>query len=245
MKKQKRSFELEEKELDFSKDFGGIELGDESDDDVIDLDDEIVDVSGGMDDDEDLNLDVELLDVDSDMGFGDLDTKSRDSSDGDDFLHGDLLKEFSLGGDSDERPAEPAAEKELDVLGQGAIDDLLKGFDFDDGPSFDSNAKSEVDLLDESPNLEDVTSLIDEEEEGIFATSVKEDRKPPIEELKKTAPAMPVPLPATQAVGSLDAVVAQIESRLVEMIREMVEARLPDVVRSVLREEIEMLKREF
>jgi hypothetical protein len=48
--------------------------------------------------------------------------------------------------------------------------------------------------------------------------------------------------PPAEASVSLDEFVAQIESRLVETIREMVAARLPEIVRTVLKEEIERLK---
>ncbi len=60
----------------------------------------------------------------------------------------------------------------------------------------------------------------------------------------ETAPevlALPVE-PPVEASVSLEEFVAQIESRLVDTIREMVDARLPEIVRTVLKEEIERLK---
>jgi hypothetical protein len=49
---------------------------------------------------------------------------------------------------------------------------------------------------------------------------------------------------STDVNAALDAFVAQIEVRLVEVVRETVEARLPDIVRAVIREEIERMREE-
>jgi len=50
--------------------------------------------------------------------------------------------------------------------------------------------------------------------------------------------------PPAEASDSLDEFVAQIESRLIDAIREIVESRLPEMGRTVLKEEIERLKNE-
>ena len=60
-------------------------------------------------------------------------------------------------------------------------------------------------------------------------------------ETEPEALALPVEPPAEASVP-LDEFVAQIESRLVDTIREIVETRLPEIVRAVLKEEIERLK---
>ncbi len=61
------------------------------------------------------------------------------------------------------------------------------------------------------------------------------------EEMKPADDALPVATPVAESI-SLDDFVAQIESRLVDTVREMVASRLPEIVRTVLREEIDRLK---
>lgn len=246
MKKPKRSFELEEKELDYSNDLG-IELDEELDDDeIIDLED-IVELPEGAEA-EDLSLDVELLDVDSDLDLSDLDGKLKGSG-GDDILDEDFLKDFSFG-ESEEKPAEepppapPPKEDTGGILGQDSVDDLLKGFSFDEEPSSGTDSASSRTEAVQTDSKEDEFDSLGELDTELFA----EPQKPVDPELTPVRPkAAPVaaPLAAQPASVELDGFVSQIEAKLVETIREMVESRLPDIVRSVLREEIEKLKREF
>jgi len=239
MKKPKRSFdleELEEKELDYSKELG-IEL---DDDEVIDLED-IVEIPEDAEGD-DLSLDVELLDVDSDLDLSDLDAKLKGSGN-DDLLDEDLLKEFSFD-EADEKPEEPAPEQNLDILGQGSVDDLLKEFSFPDDTSFESDAATEVELLEGDSKDDEFESFMDMDKE-LFSEPGKAQSPPVAEEPKIVAPAVAVAAAVEVDPAGLDDLVAQMENRLVETIREMVESRLPDIVRSVLREEIEKLKKEF
>jgi hypothetical protein len=59
------------------------------------------------------------------------------------------------------------------------------------------------------------------------------------------APAPAIPVPEAIPDRQLEDLVVQIESKLIEAIREIVEARLPGIVETVLREEIERLKKEL
>ena len=63
----------------------------------------------------------------------------------------------------------------------------------------------------------------------------------PISLRQNTTPRPGAINPAEAAV-SLDEFVTQIEQRLLETVREIVEARLPEIVQRVIREEIERLK---
>ena len=241
MKKPKRSFDLEESELDYSKELG-IEL---DDDEVIDLED-IVEMEEEVEDG-DPGLDVELLDVDSDMDLSDLDEKLKGSG-SDNFLDEDLLKEFSFGEEADEKPQEPAPKESIDILGQGSVDDLLKEFSFPDETGFESEPTTDAGLLDSDSKENDFESLLDMDDSELFPEPKKAANTPPAVEKPKTAAPVVALAPAV-AVGELttdlDDLVARMENKLVETIREMVESRLPEIVRSVLREEIEKLKKEF
>jgi hypothetical protein len=252
MKKAKRSFELEENELDYSKDLG-IELDD--DDEIIDLE-EIVEMPEESDED-DLSLDVELLDVDSDLDLSDLDSKLKGSGT-EDILDDEFLKEFSFG-DADEKAEEPAPKQqqreEVDILGQGSVDDLLKEFSFpDEETGLDLGAAPKSGSAGGGSSGGRLKSVVDNE---VFREPQKAVSPPVVEEPKSVEPAVAVAAAAAVGVGvgsvgmsgagaaGLDDLITQLENRLLETIRQMVESRLPDIVRTVLREEIEKLKREL
>lgn len=251
MKKPKRSFEIEEKELDYSRELG-IELDDDQDDDeVLDLED-IIDL---MDESEDegQSLDVELLDVDSNLDLSDLD-HSMNGSRGDNLLDDELLKEFSFE-EPEEKAPEPPSPSGSDMLGQSLVDDLLKDFSFSGEPSFESEGTPQEDLLGGDLEGSDLESMMDFDKD-LFSEPEKEARPPVVEAPKAAAPAVSAApaVAATAAVAAmavgtgtagLDEFVAQIETRLGEAIREIIESRLPDIVRSILQEEIAKLKREF
>lgn len=243
MKRAKRSFELEENELDYSKELG-IELEDDLDEEVIDLED-IVELPDDSEDD-DLSLDVELLDVDSDLDLSDMDAKLKGSG-SNDVLDDDLLKEFSFG-ESDEKAPEAPPKQDNDILGQGSVDDLLKDFSFSEDADSPFGAASERGSLEDDSKDSDFESLMDLDK-GLFS-------EPEIEPPPKVAekPRIVAPIPVAPPVAAeafeagapgLDEFVIRIEARLEEKIREIIESRLPDIVRNILREEIEKLKREF
>jgi hypothetical protein len=214
MKKSKRPFELEESELDLSKDTGnGLEL--EDDDEIIDLQDILPDQSGqgseGGRYDEDLDF-AELLDAESGakidvMAVGD--ESSEDILD-EDVLTEDLFKEFSFGDKADVKLQDTIAGEELDETGR----ELETELDFDE----DIFAKFQGEPL--QPSSEESRGEV----LPLFPGAGTE--KP-----DETAPA-------------LEGFVSQIESRLLDAVRQIVEARLPDIVRTVLHEEIEKMKKE-
>lgn len=249
MKKPKRSFGLEEKELDYSKDLG-IELEDDFEDDgIIDLE-EIVELPEGAED-EDLSLDVELLDVDSDLDLSDLDGKLKGSG-GSDILDEDFLKDFSFG-ESEEKPAEepppapPPAEDPGGILGQNSVDELLKGFSFGDEPGLGADLASPQTETAEADSKGTGFETLEDFDPELFLKEEPEKALEPEPAAAKpaAAPVAPKPLSVQPPQVELDEFVSKIEAKLVETIREMVESRLPDIVRSVLREEIDKLKKEF
>lgn len=269
MKKAKESFEAEIEELDYSKDLG-IELDDTEGDEIIDLE-EIVELPEEGDGSDDFNMDVELLDVDTELDLGSLDTKLK-GSDTDDLLEDDLLKEFTAAEEA-KAPAEPAKAPQKaggmdEILGQGSIDDLFNEFAMSEGPSFDLDDKAPSGILDgsvgdllegepsdllgggtsgllgEDSEGKGLESLMDFVDDDLFSSG-KESRSALVEDpIPRREEGSGKPARVPDAVN-LEDFVSQIENRLVATIREVVEARLPEIVRSVLREEIERLKREL
>lgn len=252
MKKSKRSFELEEKEPESSKDSGlGFDLDDEEDE-ILDLEDifELPDEDG----EDDGGMDVEILDADLD------DSDDKLSSDGDDIFGKDLLKGFPLDDEHDEdaggRPTGASSpEPEEDILkdlsfledlesDSGAKkddeddeEDLLKGLSFDEPKAAKAkDAELSGNIIDEA----DLEALLAE----AAATPVEEPAAPAAEVKPMVAAAAPAAALESD-VPSLDDFVARIESKLVDTVREIVEARLPDIVRTVLQEEIERLRGEM
>ncbi|MEN6484657.1 MAG: hypothetical protein ABFD98_07215, partial [Syntrophobacteraceae bacterium] len=188
MKKSKRSFELEEKEPESSKDSGlGFDLDDEEDE-ILDLEDifELPDEEG----EDDGGMDVEILDADLD------DSDDKLSSEGDDIFGKGLLKGFPLDDEHDEdaggRPA-GASSKEPE-------EDILKDLSFLEDLESDSDAKKddddeEEDLLKglsfEEPksakakDSELSGNIIDEEDlEALLAEAAEEPAAAPAAEVK-------------------------------------------------------------
>ncbi|MFP5212305.1 MAG: hypothetical protein ACLGPL_02895 [Acidobacteriota bacterium] len=243
MKNPKRSFDLEDHDMDSSKDFG-IDLGrhdaDDDDDEIIDLDDMIE-----LSDDSDLNLDSEILDADGDLSFDDM---KFDSSENDDALEEELLKEFSLElGDSSSKS--PQGKKSLDDE-----DDILRQFASGKGDDADPMEGDGDDILDDLSFLEekdmkqdddDLAFLLDKADD-LSGSAVKDDAPSPVHEPVESASPVEAMVAdiSGEALGSLDDLVSRIEEKLVESIRSIVEARLPEIVRTVLREEIELMRDE-
>jgi hypothetical protein len=215
MKKSKRPFELEESELDPSRDTGnGLEL--EGDDEIIELEDMLPNQSdqgsAAGTYDEDLDY-AELLDAESGAKI-DVMSMEDDSSEEDildeDVLTEDLFKEFSFGDKIDAKLQDTIGGEELGETGR----ELEEQLDFD---------------------------------EDIFAKFRDEPLMPSPEESRgEVLPLFPgaESEKLDEAVPALEGFVSQIESRLLEAVRQIVEARLPDIVRTVLHEEIEKMKKE-
>lgn len=262
MKKSKRSFDLEDQESGRSGK-GGIQLEKHEDEEIIDLED-IIELDGQGEEEDELDLGVELIDLEADMDFKDI---GAGIGPDDDALEEELLKDLPVGtavkGRKDRRDVALPDEDETE--------DLLQGFSMGAGGSKPPVGGGKMGLADVSlPDdpLEGLVFAVDEKpqvdtsQKG--APSMKaaalEEPEPPA----KVRTAVPADTPATvddlgaqlpgerasrsekglkgEDVPSLDGVVDDIETRLTEMVREMVEARLPDIVRTVLQEEIQKLK---
>jgi len=185
------------------------------DDDIIELEDIIEMPSGFIDEDED--LDVNVFDLDPDL--------------------------------------EPEAEnharpfvKEMAQRQSSEGQDLLKSFG-DEGeedaklfepvesklPGKKSKGKAEPQVI------KDKESFLDEFMDK--TANVDESFKPAAS--KAAAPASVPIAPAPDLSQVAEELIGRIESRLQQHIQVMVESRLPDLVRSIINEEVEKLKKEF
>lgn len=264
MKKSKRSFELEDQESGPSGNIG-IELDKHEDEEIIDLDD-IVELGGQPEEEDELDLGVELIDLEADMDFKDI---GGGGGPDDDALEESLLKGLPV--DRDFAGKKGVRDTILPEGDEQA--DILKGFTFDAGESQARGAIEEMDISSETKADDPLADLVFAAEERPKADAIQksapskkeaalDEPKTPAEVRSSTrandalldesavqsARTRTVPFSAGSEdtpEPSLDGVVDEMESRLCEMVREMVEARLPDIVRTVLREEIQKLKAEL
>ncbi len=202
------------------------------DEEIIDLEEVIEPHGGSPDQDDELVFDVEILDEGTGLGFEDLAGKIE--SEEDFLLEGDLLKDLPFFENRESAPeppqarevafeSPPAPEVAREGIEKPALGLLLERLEappeqVEDGGEADESERIVPDLL--------VLPIVPEA---------------PVMPSAPEVSVLPVAPPAEASV-SLDEFVAQIESRLVETIREMVAARLPEIVRTVLKEEIERLK---
>ena len=252
MKKSKRSFDLEEKEPASSKDAGiGFDLDDEEDE-ILDLED-IFELPDEESEDDD-GLDVEILDADLD------ESDEKTPFDEEDAFGKDFMKGSASDGKREKpapaRGAKPAPkEPEEDILKDLSFledlesesdspkkgdeeEDLLKGLSFDEPKS---GAAKDDDLSGGIIDAADLEALLSEIDDAKPAAPAAAEPAAPVAPPKPAVSAPAVDLGAS----ALDDFVAQIEAKLVDTVREMVESRLPEIVRTVLREEIEKLKDEM
>ncbi len=159
--------------------------------------------------------------------------------------------------ESDEQPFDAEildAEQSLDLKDLGSKMDSEEEFLLEDDlmkelPFFqDEKAQPQV-----AQKVESAEEKVDESDLDLFLDKIKAahgEAKPLIPEEAEQqvstpsieAAAMPPAESAAALSGSLDDFIAQIETKLIDAAREIVESRLPEVVRTVLREEIERLK---
>lgn len=122
------------------------------------------------------------------------------------------------------------------------LEDDLEHYSFDEEKVLEAHSGKRVDAPQEA--------FRDQKEEDSFDGRV-EPISPIVNELepvKAEEPPLAEPEAAVEEKRnkvSLDDFVNQIEDRLLEALQQMVEARLPDIVRTVLREEIDRLKQEM
>lgn len=265
MKKSKRSFELEDQESGRSGK-GGILLEKHEDEEIIDLED-IIELDGQAEEEDELDLGVELIDLEADMDFKDI---GADIGPDDDALEEELLKDLPVGTAAKGRKD----RREVALPDEDETEDLFQGFPKDARESKPPAGEGKMDLADVSlPDdpLEGLVFAVDEKPEADMsqkrAPSMKiaalEKPEPPAK-VRTAVPASDMPamvgdlgaqLPEDRAprgekdlegdVPSVDGLIDDLETRLTDMVREMVEARLPDIVRTVLREEIQKLKAEL
>ncbi len=230
------------------------------DDEIIDLEDIIEMPSRPIDEDEDLDLDldVEILDVDSDLepeperparkGAQPLKDQAPRRSEAQ-----DLLDSFGDEAEEDETLFEPVASREPAAKQKGRVGpadfdeeeaSLLDEFmDEAEMPDIRTRAEERVELRERAASA---LKIVEEtrtakQEEPTIPDDFLEPAQPQPEETPIQTPATAPPdfsKVAEELIGGL-------ESRLQEHIRVMVESQLPDLVRSIISEEIEKIKKEL
>jgi hypothetical protein len=146
-----------------------------------------------------------------------------------------MILDAEVGPDPREARGQLEAEEDLFLN-----DDFLKEFNLlDDAKEEPEPTQSAEISEDQHDDL--ALGLLLGEREGILDDDKGKEEPSPSEEIVPEQSALSVETPAEAAV-SLDEFVTQIEQRLLEIVREIVEARLPEIVQRVIREEIERLK---
>ena len=186
------------------------------DDEVIDLEDIIEMPDSPIDEDEDLDLDVEMLDVDSDR---------------------EPLPRTAV---------QPPVEEELQGLGpeEEDLSELMEGEPEEDELLFEPAAPGGL----EKPSTgRSEPLLFDDEEASLLAEAEDAISGEPV-----ATAAAPAKVPAGASIPydadfsqMAEQLIGQLESRLQEHIRLVVESKLPDIVKLIIYEEIEKLKKEL
>jgi len=156
------------------------------------------------------------------------------------------------GGDEEmaEKVPKPRGELDLSDLdlefdseeGDLLKEDLLSGLSFDDEQPEGSELE-DVDLSEGEP-LEDIgTGVAVKDENDVPASDL--DREEPIQEGPLERGADVAMHEGVEGTDTVEEFALQIEERLMLAVRQMVESRLPDIVREILSEEIERLKEEI
>jgi hypothetical protein len=255
MKKPKRSSPYEDN-LDPMRDLDVEIESSGDDDDIIDLEDIIEMPDSSIDEDEDLDLGAEILDVDSDLepapekaAQPPMKEQPRDLGSEEE----DLIQLVGDESEEDEIVFEPAASRELGKPSMGGgkpqifdedVESLLD--EFVDEPSMSETmmrAEEKVDLkagAAASVNIPKETPISDVEPEA--AISGESVEATPAADASSISAATP---PAVDLSQTAEELIGRIESRLQEHIRVVVESRLPDLVRSIIHEEVERLRKEL
>lgn len=204
------------------------------DEDVIDLDDIIELSAEAVDEEED--REVEILDADLDLDFKQpeisIEPLAQEATDN------DFLDKFSF-------PPERKTEEDLVDsfnLEKAPSEDFLFPF-LDERPAGESREEVMESGLKERPEgRSDILEPAKEQEGGPgldLPAAMISAGKPGDSGTDASAPA------GREETGpSLDEIVSKIEADLSKALKDLVESRLPEIVRTVLREEIERLKKE-
>lgn len=221
MKKPKRPFEWQEQDVDSPEDVG-FDLDIEEEEEIIELED-ILEMPDETDEPENSILDSESQEEDEETEeFAELSEFD--------------LKDLELDFDSDEE----------DLLD----DSLVAEFKLEEEQASEEQPDLETDAVQASPPSPEVESMSREEEVSLSALEDDSETAESIEAFDEAAePAQVVAAPSDVQSGeetkpSFDEFVARIEDRLLEAVQQIVEARLPEIVRTVLREEIDRLQRD-
>jgi hypothetical protein len=235
MRKSKRSIAWEEPSESSSKE---LDAGlDDLDEEIIDLEEVIEADDDRIEEDDELSFNAEVLDAETGLDFRDFEGKVQSE---DEFLvEEDLLNDLSFFQD---RKAEPDPPGETAAAINEPEDfnlELLLGSS--KGASEEAKSSEEALVPEETQPEDPALALLLASMEGALEEAGHSGDAPAPQETKAKDDASPVGAPV-EATVSLDEFITQIESKLVDTVREMVESRLPEIVRTVLREEIERLK---
>lgn len=236
MKKPRQSLEFDDLDLDSTQDLGidpDLDHGEE-DDEIIDLTDEITETleesSFEAFESEDLDFGAELIEGEA---GGEVEKLEEDLMvdqatilDDDEFLDQEVLARLS----TEDEVLDMPADSSLDLLA-GELEQEQNR----EATALGSNEEVPFDFgnFDEEPSVE----MMLPGESGVPLPGLAEDSS---QEETADAGAVPQDLEAL-----LDDAVLQMEERLKEAVEQMITSRLPELVRDLLREEIDRLKREL
>jgi hypothetical protein len=240
MKKAKKSLDREQDDSRPSRNLGILSEEEELDEDIIDLED-IIEL-GLEEKAAKPDADEEILDADGELDLSALDVDQDDREA--DTLEADLLKEFGF---DETVELEPQLEQESRSHGGDKGGNIHSGTSRKEETGSLEGLDSDLDFLLKDGEKDDFEKLLDMGDDKKVGSSGGE-RLPAGLETKATAASISEEVPVMAEpyeFRDLDELIDQIESKLNQTIREIVEARLPDIVRTLLREEIENLKKDF
>jgi hypothetical protein len=230
-----------------------------SDDDIIELEDIIEMPAGPIDEDEDLDLDADVFALDSDREPEPEKPAQkaarpfmREQTRGQSPEVEDLLKAFEDEPEEDDKLFEPAASgrPEKESMGRAeptVLEDeesLLDEF-MDEPATSGTGMRTE-----EEADLKQKVAAAMKAARETRSAEVESDAAIPDESSESAAPKaavpMSAPIPSAADLSQVaEELIGIIEFRLQEHMQAMVESRLPDLVRSIIIEEVEKLKKEL
>jgi hypothetical protein len=201
MKKQKRSIEWQERDLESAADMRfDLEHEDSENEEIIELDD-VLEIP-----EESSDLGVRAFDADSDLNLQELELEFEST---DVLIEQELNDEFRF---EKEKVAEAHLEQQADKVSGSAAEGDFDGL-------FEPEEKT--------------GSLTDQQVVSMIVDSPAE-----------VEPALDSQVAEADTRLSLEEYVDQIEDRLLQAVQQIVESKLPEVVRTILREEIDRLMQE-
>jgi len=124
-------------------------------------------------------------------------------------------------------------------------DDLTENFSFDEGKVISADSQQDVDSA--KSELEDERVVFSKGFDDASFVSLDQEVTPDGrgETLASSAKETGEAIAEDNFKPSIEDFVEQIEARLIETVQQIVESRLPDIVRTLLQEEIERVKKEL